>query len=43
VHYVGNPYSKNKKRSFIPGIIQRLRTAGFRRIEHVGYNLVIRN
>ena len=43
VHYVGNPYSKNKKRSFIPGIIQRLRNAGFKKIEHIGYNLVIKN
>ncbi len=42
VHYVGNPFSKFRKKNFVGGIIKRLRRAGFKSLRKVGYNLVIR-
>ncbi|OIO28343.1 hypothetical protein COX86_01375 [Candidatus Micrarchaeota archaeon CG_4_10_14_0_2_um_filter_60_11] len=32
-HYTGNPFSKNRKMSFLKGVAQRLREAGFQQIK----------
>ncbi len=42
VHYVGNPYSRNRKRNFVGGVVKRLKEAGFKSIKRIGYNLVVK-
>ncbi len=42
VHYVGNPFSKFRKKGFITGITRRLKQAGFKSIKREGYNLIIK-
>ncbi len=35
-HYTGNPFSRNRKKSFLKGVAQRLREAGFQRVQWHG-------